>query len=150
MLKKWVIGLVVMFSMAVMAQDGLITQASANDVETTQAKLEAAIAEAGLTLMTVIDHEANALNNGLELRPTRVVLFGNPAVGTPLMQAAQSVAIDLPQKMLIWEAEDGSVNVGFNDPAYLQTRHGIEGQDERLANITGALTNLMNAATAAE
>lgn len=148
MLRKLAMILVLGFMVMATAQEGLISQESASDVETTQSKLEAAIEEAGLTLMTVIDHAANAENNGLELRPTRVVLFGNPEVGTPLMQAAQSVAIDLPQKMLIWEAEDGTVYAGFNDPEYLKTRHGIEGEDERLTNVTNALTSLMEAATA--
>ena len=148
MLRKLAMILVLGFMVMATAQEGLISQESASDVETTQSKLEAAIEEAGLTLMTVIDHAANAENNGLELRPTRVVLFGNPEVGTPLMQAAQSVAIDLPQKMLIWEAEDGTVYAGFNDPEYLKTRHSIEGEDERLTNVTNALTSLMEAATA--
>ena len=164
MLKRvWIVGLLLAgLSGVIIAQDdtpaalvfqqgnesGLIFTESANSVDDTQAKLEAATEEAGLTLMTVIDHAANAANNGLELRPTRLAIFGNPNVGTPLMQAAQSVAIDLPQKMLIWEAEDGKVYIGFNDPAYLAARHGLEGQDERLSNITTALTGLMNAAAA--
>lgn len=149
MKKRYALGLTLMLSLiiTVNAQAGLIFSASANDVETTQTKLEAAIAEVdGLNIMTVIDHAANAASNGLELRPTRVVLFGNPNAGTPLMQAAQSVAIDLPQKMLIWEAEDGVTYIGFNDPMYLQTRHGIEGQDERLATISNLLTMLMTSA----
>ena len=147
----YVIGfaLVLFLVTTVSAQEGLVFTESAGDVETTQANLEAAIAEVdGLNVMTVIDHAANAEKNGLELRPTRVVLFGNPNAGTPLMQAAQSVAIDLPQKMLIWEAEDGKVYIGFNDPQYLKARHGIEGTDEALEKISGLLNNLMN--TAAE
>lgn len=148
--KRYMLAFVLLLSFTIAtAQEGLTFTASANDVDTTQARLETAIAEVdGLNIMMVIDHGANAAANGLELRPTRVVLFGNPNAGTPLMQAAQSVAIDLPQKMLIWEAEDGTVYIGFNDPSYLQVRHNIEGQDERLGNITNLLTNLMN--TAAE
>ena len=128
---------------------GLVVLKSANDVETTQAKLEAAITAAdGLNVMTVIDHAANAESVGLALRPTRVVLFGNPNAGTPLMQAAQSVAIDLPQKMLIWEDEVGDVFVAYNNPYYLRARHNVEGQDELLANIASALDRLAKAATA--
>lgn len=126
---------------------GLVSMSSNHDFDTTAAKLEAAIEASPLNLFTVIDHAANAANNGLELRPTKVFLFGNPNVGTPLMQAAQSMAIDLPQKMLVWQAEDGSVHVGFNNPYYLQSRHNIQGQDERIAMVNKALTGLAKAAT---
>ena len=139
-----------LFTFAAFAQApaGLVFMESSNDIDTTQAKLEAAIENAdGLMVMTVIDHAANAAGAGLELRPTRLVIFGNPNAGTPLMQAAQSVAIDLPQKMLIWEDEAGAVYVGYNSPYYLKARHNMEGQDERLATINNALHNLALAAT---
>ena len=145
------VGFVVLFAGFVHAQEpvGLVTLQSANDVETTQAKLEAAIAAAdGLSVMAVIDHAANATSVGLELRPTRLVLFGNPNAGTPLMQSAQSVAIDLPQKMLIWEAENGDVFVAYNSPYYLKARHNVEGRDELLTKISGLLEKLAKAATA--
>ena len=130
------------------APAGLIVVESQNDIDTTQAKLEAAIEGAdGLNIMTIIDHTANAEGAGLELRPTRLVIFGNPNAGTPLMQAAQSVAIDLPQKMLIWEDASGAVFVGYNSPFYLKARHMMDGEDGRIANISKALSNLANAAT---
>ncbi len=133
----------------VSAQDtsGLVTFESLNTIDETQARLEAAIEEAGLRVVLVLDHAANAANVELDLQPTRLVLFGNPNVGTPLMQSAQTIAIDLPQKMLIWEDEQGRVFVSYNDPMYLKTRHGIEGQDQRLDNISGALQKLAVAAT---
>ncbi len=126
---------------------GLVTMASNHDFDTTVANLEAAIEASPLNLFAIVDHAANAANNDLELRPTKVFLFGNPNVGTPLMQTAQSVAIDLPQKMLVWQAEDGSVHVGFNNPYYLQSRHNIEGHDQRITNINNALTGLAKKAT---
>ena len=130
------------------APAGLIIVESQNDIDTTQAKLEAAIEGIdGLNIMTIIDHAANAERAGLELRPTRLVIFGNPNAGTPLMQAAQSVAIDLPQKMLIWEDASGAVFVGYNSPYYLKARHMMEGEDGRIGNISKALSNLANAAT---
>ena len=127
--------------------NGLITQQSIHDLTTTHEKLESAIAEAGLTLMTVVDHQANAASVNLELRPTRLFIFGNPNAGTPLMQNAQSMAIDLPQKMLIWEDDAGVVFVTYNDPMYLAQRHGVTGMDEALTKISGVLASLATSAT---
>ena len=129
--------------------EGLIVRQSAQSVGDTQAQLEAAIGNIdGLMVMTVIDHAANAEGAGLELPPTRVVIFGNPNLGTPLMQAERSVAIDLPQKMLIYEDEAGDVFVAYNSPFYLKERHGLEGQDDTLNMIANALNALAKAATA--
>jgi len=94
-----------------------------------------------LGIVAQLDHSANAESAGLELAPTRVVFFGNPGAGTPLMQESQRAGLDLPQRMLVWE-EDGEVLVAYNDPEYIAARHGIEGQDERLENIAGALEAL--------
>ena len=116
-------------------------------MEETLANLEAALEEKGLITVAVVDHSANAANAGLELPPTRLVIFGNPNVGTPLMQAARTVAIDLPQKMLIYEDEAGDVYVAYNDPQYLAERHALTGVDEPLTTVSNALSNLANAAT---
>ena len=91
-----------------------------------------------------MDHSAGAANVGLELEPTIEIFFGNPAVGTPLMQIARTVAIDLPQKILITQADDG-VRVLHNDPGYLATRHGL-GDAPQLAIQSGALQSLANVA----
>ena len=96
-------------------------------MEETLANLEAALEENGLLTVAVVDHSANAANAGLELPPTRLVIFGNPNVGTPLMQSERTVAIDLPQKMLIYEDEAGDVYAAYNDPQYLAQRHGLNG-----------------------
>lgn len=128
--------------------DGLVTVQSAYSVEETVSRLETALEENGLITVAVVDHSANAANAGLELPPTRLVIFGNPNVGTPLMQSARTVAIDLPQKMLVYEDEAGDVFAAYNDPAYLSERHGLSGVDEQLGIVTNALSNLADAATA--
>lgn len=129
-------------------EGGLVYTASAYNVaETTQRLTDLLEGNENITLMGVINHTANAENVDLDLPPTRELFFGNPALGTPLMQAAQSVAIDLPQKMLVWEAEDGTVYVGYNSPYYIAARHGIPADTEPLATINGALSNIAASVT---
>ncbi|MGO1501224.1 MAG: DUF302 domain-containing protein [Marinobacter sp.] len=130
-----------------MAADGLIAVKSNHSVAATADKLEAVLSEKGMKVMNRINHTAGAETAGLELRPTEVVIFGNPKVGTPLMQCAQSVAVDLPQKALIWEDEEGQVWLGYNDPDYLKTRHAIESCDAVLKKVSGALSSFAKAAT---
>jgi len=136
-----------LFAMFTHAADGLIAIKSSHDVKTTADKLESVLKEKGMTVMARVNHQQGAEKAGLALRPTEVVIFGNPKVGTPLMQCAQSVAIDLPQKALIWEDANGEVWLGYNDPQYLKGRHDIEGCDEVLDKVSGALGNFAKAAT---
>ena len=129
--------------------EGIVTVTSANDFETTYAALVAAIqADGPPDLLVELDHAANAASVGLELPPTRLVVFGNPALGTPLMQSARSVAIDLPQRMLVREGEDGAVSIAYNDPAWVAGRHGITDRSEQVETITGALAALAAGAAA--
>ena len=121
--------------------DGLVTVDGDDGVEATVDRITSDIEESDLSLMTTVDHAANAASVDAELPPTTLLLFGNPAAGTPLMQAARSVAIDLPQKMLVWD-DDGQTKVTYNDPAYLARRHGIEGQRDRLEQISSVLDQL--------
>lgn len=130
------------------AQDGMTVIPSSNDVVTTMDKLEAIVKEKGMTVMARVNHAAGAKKAGMELRPTQVLIFGNPKVGTPLMLCSQSIAIDLPQKMLVWQDDAGKVFLGFNDPAYLKARHATEGCDEVFAKVSGALNNFAKAAGA--
>ncbi len=127
---------------------GLVTVESAYSVDETMNNLEAAIKEQGLIVVVRIDHAANAEGAELELRPTQLLIFGNPELGTQLMQAEQSVGIDLPQKFLAWEAEDGTVFLSWNDPSLLAERHGIEGLDDVLDRMSMALMMLAEGATA--
>jgi len=106
-----------------------------NDIETSD----------DLTLVSVVNHAAAARQAGLELRPTTLIVFGNAAGGTPLMQEARTFGIDLPQKLLVWRAQ-GVVKVTYNDPHYLADRHGVTGQDELLDDIEAALRQLATGA----
>jgi uncharacterized protein (DUF302 family) len=115
--------------------NGLIDKPSHHSVEDTVERLEQLLRAKGLSLFALIDHSGEAAKVGLSMRPTRLLIFGSPAAGTPLMLAAPSVAIDLPLKILVWEDPDGRVWVSYNDPAYLQARHHLP--DDLLRNIAG-------------
>lgn len=129
------------------AQEGLVAVPSSHSVAATMDKLEAVLGSKGMTVFARIDHAGGAAKADLKLRPTQVMIFGNPKVGTPLMNCSQSIAIDLPQKMLVWEAEDGKVYLGYNDPAYLKGRHATSGCDAVFDKVSGALGNFAKAAT---
>jgi len=135
-----------LFAPLAYAADGLISVKSAHDVKITMDRLENTVREKGMTVFIRINHAAGAQKGGQKLRPTELLIFGNPKVGAPLMQCSQSVAIDLPQKALIWEDEQGQVWLSYNDPKYLAMRHGITGCDEVINKINNALSNFANAA----
>ncbi len=126
---------------------GIRTLPSADDFATTVERLEQAIADEGLTLLTTIDHAANAENVGLELLPTTVFLFGNPVAGTPLMQVASTFGLDLPQRMLVWENEHGDIFVTWRDPTLLADEHGLPPEHGPLPNIASLLEALAQSAT---
>lgn len=130
------------------AQEGLVSVESPHDVATTIDKLSAALESKGMSIFGRINHAQNAEKAELSLRATEVLIFGNPKIGTPLMNCAQTIAIDLPQKMLAWEDENGQVFLGYNDPMHLKTRHGVQGCDNVLETVSGALKNFAKAATA--
>ena len=126
-------------------EEGIVTVESTQDFESTYNSLQNAIySNENLSIVAQLDHQANAASVGLELRPTKIIIFGNPNLGSPLMQSMQTIGLDLPQKMLVWEAEDGAVNISYNDPLYLATRHQIEGNEDVLTQISVALSNLAN------
>ena len=131
------------------APTGLIVKSSPHSVEETESRFKKILEAKGLNLFATVDHAQNASGADLELRPTRVVIFGNPKIGTPLMQCQQTIAIDLPQKVLIWEDEQGNVQLAYNDPQYLGGRHRLDGCGvESIKTIAGALNNLTNGAIA--
>lgn len=126
---------------------GVVTRISNEDFEATYSNLRNAIvANENLQIVAELDHRENAASVDMELRPTKVIIFGNPNLGTPLMQSSQSTGLDLPQKMLVWEDEDGTVNISYNDPEYLQERHAISGNETVVSQITAALNALSEAA----
>jgi len=120
-----------------MAQEnGLVQVASRYSVDESVQRLRAAFAEKGLKVFAVVDHSGEAEKAGLKMRPTRVLIFGSPKAGTPLMAAAPSLAIDLPLKALIAEDAAGKVSVTYNSPEYLQERHGFP--VDLIKNLVGA------------
>jgi uncharacterized protein (DUF302 family) len=120
-----------------MANDnGLIRVASRYPMDETVQRLQNTLAEKGLQLFAVIDHSGEAEKFGLKMVPTKVLLFGSPKAGTPLMVAAPSLAIDLPLKALVAEDAQGKVSVTYNDPEYLRARHGFPA--ELTKNLAGA------------
>ncbi|MGO1383748.1 MAG: DUF302 domain-containing protein [Arachnia sp.] len=114
---------------------GIVTVDAQGSVEEVADRITAAIEEAGPSVFTTIDHAENAANADLELPPTTLILFGAPPVGTPLMQQQRTIGMDLPQKVLVYEGDDGETVVTWNDPEYLFDRHGIEGMEEQLETI---------------
>jgi len=138
---------VLCMAMPVGAADGVVNVSSAFSVEETADRLVNVLKEKGMILFKRVNHTQGAQNVGLELRDTEVIIFGNPKVGTPLMQCQQSVAIDLPQKVLIWEDDQAKVWVSYNDPRYLERRHSIPGCEETIAKIEKALDGIAKSAT---
>jgi YD repeat-containing protein len=120
---------------AVAADNGLVTKPSQFSVGTTIDRLESALKAAGNTIFARVDHSAEAAKVGLKLRPTQLLIWGNPTGGTPLMAAAPTAAIDLPQKFLAWEDADGKTWLTYNSFGYLKQRHAIGGMDEALRTL---------------
>lgn len=106
------------------AADGLITLKSPYNVSQTMQRVEHAVSSRELTVFAKVDHAAGAAKVGMPLRPTQLLIFGNPKGGTPLMECAQTSAIDLPLKVLVWQDASEQVWIGYNDPAYIGARHG--------------------------
>src|SRR4051794_15104889 len=113
-----------------MAADALTTLASRFRPKETMDRLEAGIKAKGLTVFARIDHAAGTAEAGLPLRPTELLIFGNAKGGTPLMQAAQAVGIDLPLKAVVWQDADGKVWLSYNDPSWVAQRHGLGAASE--------------------
>ena len=122
-----------MKSIAMNATNGIISQPSPYSVTETINRLEAALQAKGIAIFVRIDQQAEAEKVGLSLRPTQLLLFGNPKAGTPLMAAEPTIALDLPLKVLAWEAADGKVWLSYNDPTYLKQRFSLS--DELVKNI---------------
>lgn len=122
--------------------EGLITIQSHFGPEETMNRLEAEIKVRGMTVFARINHAALAAEAGLTLRPTEVILFGNPRGGTPLMQARQTIGIDLPLKALVWQDASGKTWLSYNEPAWLATRHAVSGAERAIAAMASALGDI--------
>lgn len=123
---------------------GLISKPSRYSVPETMDRLVAVLQAKGMTVFARIDHAGAAKKAGLSMRPSQLLIFGNPKGGTPLMVAAPTVAIDLPFKALAWEDPDGKVWLGYNSPAWLKERHEIRGKDDAIAGLEKALDAITN------
>jgi uncharacterized protein (DUF302 family) len=129
---------------AAVAADGLVAVKSPYTPQQTSERLQAELAKRNLTVFARIDHAAGAARIGKTLRPTEVVIFGNPQGGTPFMECAQTVGIDLPLKALVWQDAAGQTWIGYNDPAFLARRHEaaqcpvVEGLRKALDGIVDA------------
>ena len=130
------------------AESDLATLPSAHGVAETVARLKSLLARKGIQVFAHIDHAAEAEKAGLSLRPTQVLIFGNPKAGTPLMQSRQTIGLDLPLRALVWEDEAGKVWLTYRRVESLARRHKVAGRDEAVKALDDGLTALAGAATA--
>ena len=126
----------------------LVTKKSAHDAAATVARLEEAIKKRGAAIVAKVDHAAAAKANGMELRPAVVVIFGNPKLGTPLMQSNPAAGLDLPMRVLVWQDAAGAVMAGYWPPSSLAAAHGIKDRDTVLKTMAGALDAITSEAVA--
>jgi uncharacterized protein (DUF302 family) len=124
-------------------ENGIVTIPSHRTVDQTVQNLEGILQAKGVKLFALIDHSGEAEKAGMQMRPTKLLIFGNPKAGTPLMLASPSVAIDLPLKVLVWESADSKVWISYNAPAYLKARHGFP---EELVQNIAVVEPLVNSA----
>lgn len=127
--------------------DGLVSVKSPHSAQETMNRREATVKQRGLNVFARIDHAAGAMKVGKTLRPTELLIFGNPQGGTPLMECAQTAGIDLPLKALVWQDETSQVWLGYNDPAFLAQRHGVPACTV-VENLRKALSGLIEVAVA--
>ena len=147
MCKKTVLALVLLVSTGGAAFAGggygLVLKQSAHNVATTLDRLEKSVAAKGIKVVARINHGAAANNAGVKLRPTELLVFGNPKLGSPLMAQNQTIGIDLPMKVLAWEDEKGQTWIAYHDPAYFYGRRGVKNEaiQKKMAGALGKLTD---------
>ena len=134
------------FAMPARAGEGIVLVNSAHDVKTTADKLEKILTEKGVTVFARVNHAAGAESIGQTLRPMELLVFGNPKLGTPLMQQKQEIGLDLPLKALVFQGEDGKTYIAYNDPAFLSKRYGVTEPANVFQQMSGALKNFTAAA----
>lgn len=131
-----------------MSENGLVSVQSRSAASETTRRLESALAKRKLTVFARVDHAAGAASVGLPLRPTELVIFGNPQGGTALMQDKQSAGIDLPLKALVWEDADGKTWLTYNDPSWIAQRHALgTGAASAVKAMAGLLSAIAQEAT---
>lgn len=127
------------------ADDAWVVKSGKSSVSDTVEKLVAAIEQAGAKVFVTVDHAAGAKTVGSDLDPTVLVIFGNPKIGTPVIEADRRAGLDLPAGILVWE-ENGATRIGYENPQSLKAKYGIDGADESFAAMSGALEKLTAAA----
>jgi uncharacterized protein (DUF302 family) len=130
-----------------LSTSGVMTVASASSFDSTVARLERAAVANGLTVAAKIDHAAAARKAGLALHPTTLIIAGNPAAGTPLMVADQTMAVELPLRFLVWQGEDGKAHVSYDPIKSIAARHKLSGHEQLLTKMTGAIELIVSEAT---
>lgn len=141
-----VILLILTLTISAYAVEGMIDVKSSFGVKETADRLENVLKNRGMTLFDRIKHSEAAKKVGVEFGETELIIFGNPKVGSPLMKCQQTVAIDLPQKALIWNDKQGNTWISYNNPMYLKKRHHISGCDGVISKIEKALAGITKAA----
>jgi len=131
-----------------LAKDALIVKESKHPVTMTLNRLEKILLSKGIKIMGRVNHAAGAKAAGMTLPETEVIIFGNPKLGTPLIQASPQIAIDLPMKILVWKDANGKVFLGYSDPDDLKEKYEVEGKDEIFATMSKALDAFTTAAAA--
>ncbi|MFZ0275175.1 MAG: DUF302 domain-containing protein [Acidobacteriaceae bacterium] len=121
------------------SDNGIVSQRSQHTVDETVERLRKILEARGVMLFALVDHSGEAKKAGLQMPPTKLLIFGNPAAGTPVMLAAPSIAIDLPLKILVWEDAQGAAWLSWNSPEYLQRRHGVPEELVKNIGVAGAL-----------
>lgn len=135
---------------AALADADLIVKKSPHSVPETLDRLADALKARGIAVAARVDHAGAAAKSGMSLRPTAVLIFGNPKLGTPLMQANQKVGLDLPMKVLVWQDESNQVWLAYAKPERLKADHGLQGQDSTLQQMAKALAGLTDEAIQAK
>ena len=141
------IGIILLLSCQAKAQDDFLSVKSSYSVKVTVEKLSNVLSEKGMTIFSIIDHQKGAVGAGLELRPTTVVIFGNPKVGTKLMECDQKAGLDLPLKIVIWEDTGGGTWLGYTDPLSLKRKYDLKSCSEVILKVKNAMASFAKAAT---
>lgn len=128
-------------------ENGIVNKKSHFSVKVTLDRLENALRKKGITIVTRWNHHTGAKKAGIPLRPTELLIFGNPKLGSHFFTSEQTAGIDLPMKALAWKDEKGQVWLTYNDPTYIANRHGIDNRPAIVKKMTGALNKLSNVAT---
>ncbi|MEM6305553.1 MAG: DUF302 domain-containing protein [Pseudomonadota bacterium] len=150
MLRQSLAAGLVTLALCLPARAELLTKQSPHSVDVTMDRLAAAAESAGATIFARVDHAAGAATVEMDLRPTQLLIFGNPKLGTPAMLDGQTAGLDLPLRVLVYADGEGVVHVAYHDPATLAATHGLPADAKYIAMMTGALDNLTGAAIATE